>query len=89
MKRIKTLTFAVAIMSCAAVNAAAEEPEFNAPDINGRLNTMVEAKMNALTRATYAQQVNTRVVEYTPCENSNLKPLIKESIAYDTEENRS
>lgn len=89
MKRLTTFTFAVAIMSCNAVNAVAQEPELNTPDINGRLSSMVEARMNTLTKATYSHRVNTRVVEFSPCVNNNSQSVIKEGIAYDVEENRS
>ena len=89
MKRIRTITLAVAIMTCSAGNAIAEEFEFYAPNIDDKLNTMFESKMNELVKKTYEHTGHTQVVEYSPCINNNPKAVMKEGFSNDVEENRS
>jgi len=48
MKTLSIVTLAVAIMTGVVVNAAAQDLAINPPDINGKLDTLVERKMNTL-----------------------------------------
>lgn len=87
MKRIKTITLAVAIMTCAVGNATAEEFEFNAPNINGKLNVMVEAKINMLVKELNDNRGYTRVVGHLQNNVKNLPTVVKEKFGYDLAKN--
>ena len=89
MKHIKTIALAVAVISSSAANATAGELKFNTPDISGKLNTMVEAKMDKLIKATTVHRGYTRIVELRP-DGSVFSPVgMKTLIGYDVKANRS
>ena len=48
MKSMRIVILAIAAITCAGANAAAQELTVNPPEINGKLNTLVEEKMDAL-----------------------------------------
>ena len=48
MKSMRIVILAVAAMTCAGANAAAQELTVNPPEINGKLNALVEEKMDVL-----------------------------------------
>jgi len=89
MKHIKTIAVVLAVMSFSAANAKAQEAEFKAPDISGKLNTMVEAKMDSLTREIYLHRGYTQIVELRPDGSVFVPAVMNERIGYDVKTNRS
>ena len=83
MKRVRIFTLAVAIMSCTAGNVAADEFEFSAPDINGKLDRMVEEKMISLNNNLHVDQGYSRMVEQLEDELNNLPTVMIEKFGYD------
>lgn len=89
MKHIKTIALAVAVISSSAVNATAGEFEIKAPDISGKLNTMVEAKMDKLARQTCNHRGYIQIVELRPDGSVYLPAAMYERLEYDVKANRS
>lgn len=48
MKSMRIVFLAIAAITCAGANAAAQELTVNPPEINGKLNALVEEKMDVL-----------------------------------------
>lgn len=48
MKSMRIVILAIAAIICAGANAAAQELTVNPPEIKGKLNALVEEKMNVL-----------------------------------------
>lgn len=89
MKRIKTITLAIAVLTCSAGSVAAQDTTFRVPEVRGKLDSLVAAKMHKLVQETYVYQGITQVVEYS-CERKMLTgTVVTEGIAYDAEENKS
>lgn len=63
MKHIKPIALAASIMALRSGNAAAEEIDVKSPDISGKLNTMVEDKMDVLVEKTYENRESVHDVE--------------------------
>lgn len=64
MKRITLIALAASIMTLNPGNTFAEETVFKSPDISGKLNVMVEEKMDRLVKKTYERRVSNRVAEH-------------------------
>ena len=88
MKHLKVIALAVAVMSASAVNAAAGEVELKTPDISGKLNTLVESKMDSLIKDAYRHRGYVQIVELRP-DGSVFLPVTNESINHDVNVNRS
>lgn len=88
MKYVKQITLAVSIMAISAGNAVAEEYEFKAPNINAKLNAMVENKMDELVRQTYEDYRYVQAIEQVSVRQS-LIPCASEDNGYDSNETRS
>ncbi len=83
MKHIRIFTLVVAITSCIAGTAAADEFAFSAPDINGKLDKIVEEKMNSVINKLHVDQGHSRVVEQLEGELNNLPTVTIKKFGYD------
>ena len=72
MKHIKLIALAASIITLNSGNAVADETVFKSPDISGKLNVMVEEKMDRLVKKTYERREYVRVAEY---ENNNVSVI--------------
>lgn len=95
MKHMKIIAIVLAVLSCSAANAKAQEPRFNidshelqAPDISAKLNSVVQAKMDQLIKATYMYKGYTRIVELGT-EGEVIPTALNKKIPYDVEKKRS
>ena len=89
MKHLKAITFALTFAACSAVNAMADENEFQAPDVSNKLDHLVEVKMDALVKETYDRRGYYQIVEYTPEGKVIQETAIRKALTHDVEENRS
>lgn len=56
MKTLNIVILSVAVMTGVSAHAAAQELALNPPDINGKLNALVEQKMDQLMESKAADQ---------------------------------
>lgn len=89
MKHVKTIALAVAVLSASAVNASAGELQVKTPDISGKLNTLVDAKMDKLVRQACYHRGYIQIVELRPDGSVFLPAVMNEGIGYDVKANRS
>ena len=98
MKHIKIITIALAVLSCSAVIAKAQEPQLNirtqtvqfqAPDISARLHSVVVTKMDQLIKATYRHRGYVRIVELGTDGKEIAPEALNKKVVYDVEATRS
>ena len=89
MKHIKAIALAVAVMSASAANASAGELKLKTPDISGKLNTLVAAKMDSLVKQAYRYRGYTQIVEVRPDGSVYIPTVMIERIDHDVKANRS
>ena len=89
MKHLKAIALAVAVLSVPAVNATAAEHDLKTPDISGKLNNMVESKMDTLIKDTYRHRGYVQIVELRPDGSVLLPAVMNEMINHDVKANRS
>ena len=89
MKHFKAIALAVAVISSSAVNATAADLQFKAPDIRGKLNNLVEAKMDKLAKDTYLHRGYTQIVELRQDGSAYIPAVMNERIDHDVKANRS
>ena len=89
MKHIRIFTLAIAITSCIAGNAAADEIEFSTPDISSKLDRIVEEKMNSVINNLHVDQGYSRVVEQVEDEINNLPTVMLKKFGYDFTQKRT
>ena len=88
MKHIKTIALVIAVMSGSAINVSAQGLDLKAPDITGKLNTKVEAKMNELVKQTYSHRGHAQIVELRRDGSKAAPAVVDEKVVYDVRANR-
>ena len=83
MKHIRIFILAVAVMSCSVGNAVADDLVLSAPNINDKLDRMIEKKMNSLINKMHDDRVYSRVVEQMEDEVNDLQRVMKEKLEVD------
>jgi hypothetical protein len=89
MKSLNIVIVSIAFLTTIVSNAVAADLVINPPDINGKLNTLVERKMNTLMEEKSSAQDQRRVSEEAKNAREQHQELTQDTFIYVVSDSRN